>query len=337
MRAAPAVHPARPAAETGDVMPEQLKARIGTKLASYLSRPSKRYVTFSVTPTPALRACLSPCDVLLVEGDQRISSAIKYLTQSTWSHAALYVGDSLPAPAGGSEAGSLIEADLETGVVSVPLSRYQGLNTRICRPTGLTEIDRRAVGDFMVQRIGLRYDLKHVFDLLRYLLPTPPVPVRWRRSMLSLGSGDPTRAICSTLIAQAFQSVQYPILPKIRLRQFEGEETARELYQMRHHGLFTPRDFDLSPYFEVIKPTLKIGFNYKQLEWYETASDVDLECAKPKIDGPAGVSRCLPDGSNPKVTGEGADGLAKSPPQTGALSRLLRSLAGFGDRRTRPG
>ena len=35
---------------------------------------------------------LKPGDVLLVEGNNHISGVIKYLTQSTWSHAALYVG-----------------------------------------------------------------------------------------------------------------------------------------------------------------------------------------------------------------------------------------------------
>jgi len=31
--------------------------------------------------------------VILVEGNERISECIKYLTQSSWSHSALYVGD----------------------------------------------------------------------------------------------------------------------------------------------------------------------------------------------------------------------------------------------------
>jgi hypothetical protein len=66
-----------------------------------------------------------------------------------------------------------------------------------------------------MDRLGHAYDLKNVFDLARYLLPVPPVPVFWRRRMLALGSGDPTRAICSTLIAQTFQSVRYPIPPQV--------------------------------------------------------------------------------------------------------------------------
>ena len=67
--------------------------------------------------------------------------------------------------------------------------------------------------DFAVSEIGERYDMKNVFDLARYLFPMPPVPARFRRRMIALGSGDPTRAICSTLIAQAFGLVRYPILP----------------------------------------------------------------------------------------------------------------------------
>ena len=31
--------------------------------------------------------------MVLVEGNERISECIKYLTQSSWSHSALYVGD----------------------------------------------------------------------------------------------------------------------------------------------------------------------------------------------------------------------------------------------------
>ena len=78
--------------------------------------------------------------------------------------------------------------------------------------------------------------------------------------MIALGSGHPTRIICSALIAQAFQSVRYPILPKLTAwRQRAG---AAELLEIRHSSLYTPRDFDISPYFEVVKPTIRSGFAY---------------------------------------------------------------------------
>jgi len=117
---------------------------------------------------------------------------------------------------------------------------------------------------YAVQRIGHAYDLKNIIDLLRYFLPQPPVPSRWRRRMLALGSGDPTRAICTTLIAQAFQSVHYPILPTI---EKVDDESRREILHIRHHSLFSPRDFDVSPFFEIIKPTIATGFDYRRFEW----------------------------------------------------------------------
>ena len=105
---------------------------------------------------------------------------------------------------------------------------------------------------------------------MRWLLPTPPVPVRWRRRLLALGSGDPTHAICSTLVAQAFQSVHYPILPSVELRPSEDpacQACVNEVLHVRHHSLFVPRDFDISPYFEVVKPTLAAGFDQHALQW----------------------------------------------------------------------
>ena len=72
-------------------------------------------------------------------------------------------------------------------------------------------------------------------------------------------------SICSTLIAQAFEQVRYPILPKIEL--IESREARREILHIRHHSLYTPRDFDISPFFEVVKPTIAAGFDYKKMRW----------------------------------------------------------------------
>ena len=165
---------------------------------------------------------------------------------------------------------TLIEADLEAGVIAVPLSKYADFNTRICRPVGLTPDEREQVVRFMLGNLGKSYDLKHVFDLARYLLATPPVPSRYRRRMLALGSGDPTRAICSTLIAQAFQGIRYPVLPSTeRIKAGGTGYDPQEVLRIRHHSLFVPRDFDLSPYFRVVKPTIEAGFNHRELVWAE--------------------------------------------------------------------
>src|SRR5574341_239381 len=190
-------------------------AWLGRRLADYLSQERPRGEQVAVVDPAVLAATLRPCDVLLVEGNTRISVAIKYLTQSTWSHAALYVGSALGRAPAGCEPNVFIEADVREGVRAVPLSEYASMHTRICRPAGLTEEDAAKVIAYAAARIGHRYDLKNVIDLARYLLPTPPVPARLRRRLIAFGSGDPTRAICSTLIAQAFQSVHFPILPEV--------------------------------------------------------------------------------------------------------------------------
>jgi hypothetical protein len=100
----------------------------------------------------------------------------------------------------------------------VGIAKFGGLHTRVCRAIGLNDGERHAVTAFAIQRLGRHYDLRNIIGLARYLLPAPPVPSRLRRRMIALGSGDPTRAICSTLIAQAFQSIRYAILPHITLR-----------------------------------------------------------------------------------------------------------------------
>lgn len=243
---------------------------LSRRLAAYLSRPIKCH-SVRTSSWEALQQSLRPGDVLLVEGNTRISTAIKYLTQSTWSHAALYLGADAGlgiSPEG--EAHVLMEADLEAGIRALPLSFYRHAHTRICRPVGLGDEDLKTLTEYARSRLGHQYDLKNVWDLLRYLWPTPPVPSRFRRSMLALGSSDPTRAICSTFIAQAFQTIRYPILP-VPLSEPDPDAEARarrrEYFRIRHHSLFVPRDFDASPYFDIIKPTLEQGFDYREFRW----------------------------------------------------------------------
>jgi len=247
----------------------RIAAAAGKRLAAFLTKPRKG-ASFPGEPLAALEAVLRPGDVLLVDGDSRISAAIKYLTQSTWSHAALYVGPRADLRSREGLPASLIEADLNDGVRAVPLSEYEGMNTRICRPIGLAAEDVEQLVGYVVRRLGHRYDLKHVFDLARYLVGTPPVPARWRRRLIALGSGDPTRAICSTLIAQAFQSIRYPILPEIeteRLDDPDCRDCYREILHVRHHSLFAPRDFDVSPYFGIVKPRIAAAFDHRSLAW----------------------------------------------------------------------
>ena len=163
----------------------------------------------------------------------------------------------------------LLEANAAHGVLLVPLSKYAHFNTRICRPVGLSSDECQKVIDYALARVGTQYDTRQIFDLARYLFPYPPVPVFLRRRLLAIGSGDPTKAICSTLIAESFASIHYPILPE----NVDGASygvapfVESESDHIRRHGLYTPRDFDISPYFTVIKPTIENGFNFHNLKW----------------------------------------------------------------------
>jgi Permuted papain-like amidase enzyme, YaeF/YiiX, C92 family len=237
---------------------------IGQWIAGYLQKEVPGYEPFTPSDPEHLRGVIQPGDVLLVEGNNRISGIIKYLTQSTWSHAALYVGpvDGASEPDG--EPHVLIEANIGEGVTSAPLSKYLSYHTRMCRPVGLSYEDRITVCRYAINRIGFGYDTKNIVDLMRFLIPMP-VPQRWRRRLIAFGSGDPTKIICSALIAQAFDAVRYPILPKIT--QAGSRRARREILHIRDSSLYMPRDFDISPYFEIVKPTIVNGFDYLNLHW----------------------------------------------------------------------
>jgi hypothetical protein len=257
-------------------MLDKLKAYIGRAILRYLSKPTKRYAPFFSPDPEVFHDALQAGDILLIEGNTRLSAIIKFLTQSTWSHAALYLGEE-PSDRGRShsngdgESNVLLEADVQHGVTTVPLSKYRDFNKRICRPAGLNAESRQKVVDYAVARLGKKYDSKQIVDLARYLFPYPPVPVWFRRRMLAIGSGDPTKAICSTLIAEAFGSIRYPILPERVVANGKTYGVApfvqSEVAHIRRHGLYTPRDFDVSPFFAIIKPTLNNGFDYHRLVW----------------------------------------------------------------------
>ncbi len=76
------------------------------------------------------------------------------------------------------------------------------------------------------------------------------------------------------MIAQAFQNVGYPIIPAIAPQSPKETFCDKNPYGggliMRHYTQISPRDFDLSPNFEIIKFNI-VGsphFDYKSL-WVE--------------------------------------------------------------------
>jgi len=249
----------------------RLRDLLSSWCADYLSRPIKGFEAPAACSLDQLAALLQPGDVLLVEGNLRISSVIKYITQSTWSHVAIYVGPQPGAPS--DDPPVLVEAELAQGVILSPLSKYVNFHTRICRPIGLRPEDRERVVAHALQRVGHGYDLKNVIDLARDRLSRTSDAASLGNGLRALGSGEPTRTICSTLIAQAFQSVHYPILPTRLLRPCpdvppdRNDDCVQETWKAGHFSMFAPRDFDVSPYFAVVKPLPVGDFDYTQLRW----------------------------------------------------------------------
>ena len=182
-----------------------------------------------------------------------------------------------PVTRGRPERRRLIEVNLGEGCVAVPLSNYRTYNTRICRASGLAPEDRDKVVDFMIGKLGLKYDhQEHYSTCCAFSCRRRRCRFAGAAVMLAFGSGDPTRAICSSLIAEAYGQIRYPILPEIT--RAPGRASAqssylrREILHIRHHSLYTPRDFDLSPYFRIVKPTLEYGFDYRAVTWDDKAS-----------------------------------------------------------------
>ena len=222
---------------------------------------------------------LRPGDVLLVEGRSRVSNVIKAISQSSWTHSALFIGRIYDirdpvlqqrvrmAYHGDLNEQLLVEALLGQGTIIVPVSKYRKDHVRICRPTGLEPEDAQQVVTHAIRHLGMDYDMRHLLDLARFFFPWTILPRRWRSSLFEHNAGKPTRTVCSSLIASAFNSVNFPILPFI-----SREDDGSVRFFKRNPRLFSPRDFDYSPYFDIIKYPY-LGFDdlgvYRRLPWSE--------------------------------------------------------------------
>lgn len=225
-----------------------------------------------------IRHELRPCDVLLVEGRSRVSQVIKQITQSPWSHAMLYIGrlhdiedEGMRAFVQQSYDGEptdqlIIESELGRGTVVLPLNTYEGEHLRICRPKGLNYNDAQKVLHYAFSRLGTNYNVRQILDLARFFYPYAIMPRRWRSSLFQHAPGQETKTVCSTMIAEAFSFIQFPVLPLVKM---DGEEGV-QLFQ-RNPKLCTPRDFDYSPYFQIIKyPFVDYTHHadYRLLPWH---------------------------------------------------------------------
>lgn len=236
--------------------------------------------SFPMSDYQRMRYEIKPGDVILVEGRSRVSDVIKTVTQSRWSHAALYIGrlHEIENPRdrlrlkdffdGQPDVQLIVESELGMGTVARPLSVYDKDHVRICRPKDLTYSDAQKVIHHAISRLGTDYDVRQVFDLMRFFFPYLILPRRWRSSLFKTHPGKTTKTVCSSMIAEAFGSIQYPILPLVK----RSEDGKVNIYR-RNPKLCTPSDFDYSPYFDIIKYPFsdfaKSEPHYRQLPWIE--------------------------------------------------------------------
>ena len=238
-------------------------------LIKWLNKPSPPR-KFPLSDYERIKHELRPGDVLLIEGRSRVSDIIRWLTYSPWTHAALYIGRlyDLDDPdirklvrhhsQSNPDERLIIESLLGQGTIVRSIEHYKTDHLRICRPTRLAHKDAQQVVRYAVSRLGTEYDVRQIFDLGRFLLPLPLLPRRWASTLFFNAPGQSTHTVCSTMIAQAFAYVRFPILPLVKYVNREDgsiEDDSKEEIQLfrRNEKLCTPKDFDYSPYFEIIK------------------------------------------------------------------------------------
>jgi len=252
-----------------------IKSLLTQKLAEFLNKEKTR-LSEGLLLTDFERLCeeLRQTDIVLVEGGSRVSEVIKTITNSPWTHAAIYIGrlDEIRDEKlqntiaehydGDSHEQLFIEAILGDGTIATPVKYYEGSHLRICRPKGLSRNDRKQVVSYAIGQLGFDYDIRHLLDLARFLLPYSFLPKWCRSTLFEYRTGDSTKNVCSSMLADAFASVSYPILPFAN-RMDNGR---LKLYRCNTR-LNTPKDFDYSPYFDIIKYPY---FNFDEVAAYRT-------------------------------------------------------------------
>lgn len=255
-------------------------------LGNWLVKKMGKFLLKNVSPSHSYlcdftRICheVRLADVLLIEGRNRVSRMVQRITQSPWSHSVLYIGHiyNLDDPLlrefvqqhykGSASEQLIVEAMIGQGTIIVPLSKYKEEHIRVCRPTGLSHLDAQNVINYAVNSIGRHYSVRHFLDLGRFILSSKFIPRSWGSSLFTQKAGKTQQDICSAMIAKAFSSVKFPILPLIRENQQQHMEMIR-----RNPKLYAPSDFDYSPYFDIIKyPMMPVsGYSiYRYLPWQE--------------------------------------------------------------------
>ena len=220
------------------------KLRVGAFLVKRVNKRKQAYNLRYPNDLQDLRRKLLPGDVLLVEGDHGVSDWIKVYSSHTWSHCALFVGDQSRAIAKTpkefvEDHPSLVEAIIGRGVILGSLPKYEGCNLRICRPRNLTRVQRDTVIRWVVSKIGVPYDLENVIQFISLPFEEQVPPNH------DIGEPSSGKFTCSSLLAAAFGQVGLDVLHYF-------DRTANKIVPY-HYSQIQPKDFDLSPSFDIIK------------------------------------------------------------------------------------
>lgn len=202
---------------------------------------------------------IRPGDIILVESNSRACQLVKKVTMSPWAHVSLYLGrlhdiesEELkqkiikhynPMP----NEQLIFESVFGKGNYVDNLQTYKDKHIRLCRPYQISHEDTQRVIAFALKQLEQPYNLRHFIDLGRFLWAAKFIPRRWNSSLFSKDNKH-THEICSGMIAKAFMSVHYPILPTFTSINNKQPELIH-----RNPKLFVPADFDYSPYFKIIK------------------------------------------------------------------------------------
>jgi hypothetical protein len=245
-----------------------------------------------------IRSVIKPGDVVLVEGRSKASRLIKLATHSSWSHAALCIGslDKITDVAtrrlvlehydGPPHRLLIIEAMMDRGVVVSDMQNEYGRHhIRICRPSGLSEDDHTRVIRFVANHLGCQYDFRYIVDLFRFLIPFNIIPLRWGTKLHWHYTREKHKAVCSSMLARAFMTVSFPIIPVLE----QNSDGDLVMYR-RNFRTMAPRDFDVSPYFDIVKyPLLNDNdlTDYRNLPWDSQGKvcNADGDCFLPEREG----------------------------------------------------
>ncbi len=226
----------------------RLKNYLWDKFVRWLTHESPNYQT-PLTNFERLRYELRPGDVLLVEGRSNVAEIIKAITQSMWTHSFFYIGrlhdiddpmlrDHIQKYRHCSPDEQLIvEAMLGKGIIVSAIEAYEGEHLRICRPRGITRADSQSVIEYAIKQLGVDYNVRQIMDLARFMFPYWFLPKRWRSTLFEHNAGRPTKTVCSTMMAEAFAKVRFPIVPVVH----QDKDGALSIIRSNSQ-LMTPRD-----------------------------------------------------------------------------------------------